>query len=102
MTVFGIERSFRGRAVVRWLCHQCGERDQTGMKVFRYLHVCRLPVVPLGTGQGLICDHCAHLELGGDIHADLRHRLRAQTLSLHRPVWHFIGLVLIAGAIVCC
>lgn len=97
MIVFGIARSFRGRAAVRWLCHHCGEREQTGMKYFRYLHLCHIPVLPLGTGQSLVCDHCERLEIGGEIHADLRHRLRAQTLSLHRPLWHFAGLVLVVG-----
>ena len=82
MIIFGLSRSFRGRTAIRWLCHHCGEHDQTGMKFFRYLHVCRLPVLPLGTGQGLVCDHCGRLEISGGIHADIRHRLRELVAGL--------------------
>lgn len=99
MILFGISMSFRDGAAICWRCHRCGRSSQTGVKYFRYAHLFRLPVLPLGTGQGLVCDHCEHVELGGDLHADLRYRLRANSRGIRRPLWHFSGLLLIAGLI---
>ncbi len=100
MSILGITKSFSTGTTVRWCCHTCGRRSQTAVKYFRYLHLFRLPVLPLGSGQGLRCDQCERVELGRAIHDDLRHLLQVRHRNMHRPVWHFAGILLLAGVIV--
>jgi hypothetical protein len=99
MIIFGISESFRDGKAMTFSCENCGHTAQTTVKYFRYFHLFWLPIIPLGAGQGLVCDSCQQVSLGRQLGSELKRRVKETNTDVRRPVWHFIGTVLVAGMI---
>lgn len=98
MIIFGISRSYRDGQPIRCRCEACGQPEQTTVKYFRYFHLFWLPILPLGTGQGLVCEHCQRVVVGRQL-GDMTCQVRETNKDVRRPLWHFIGTIWMATVI---
>lgn len=98
MIIFGVSESFRDGKTMRSRCEACAGSTQTTVKYFRYFHLFWLPIIPLGAGQGLVCDNCQRVQLGRQL-GEMKFRVKETNKDVRRPAWHFIGTMLVAGMI---
>lgn len=99
MKVIGASSSLRQGARIHGRCADCGEHARVSFRSFRYYHVLGVPVVLLGTSDGVICTHCAQVEHGKTLDLATRQRVRDTNRGNRRPRWHFMGATAVAGVI---
>ena len=100
MLVFGLDKSFRGGEILDGHCEECGRAELIGVRGFRYFHLFWLPVIPLGSTHAVVCGHCQHTQLGKEISQAHKAAAKVANDSVNRPIWHFIGPVLLTLIIV--
>ncbi|NKB96902.1 MAG: hypothetical protein GKR90_00160 [Pseudomonadales bacterium] len=100
MIIFGLDKSFREGELVDGHCESCGHEALASVRGFRYFHLFWLPVVPLGSNHTVVCTHCQQCETDSDLSDDKKAAVKAASHEVSRPIWHFIGPILMTLLIV--
>lgn len=82
------------------VCGHCDNHAPQRVTVFgKYVHVLWIPVFPTGKTKVAECMHCMRTIEENDFPSDLRANVHHYSGQVKRPIWHFLGLILIAGFI---
>ena len=100
MIIFGLDKSFRDGEILDGHCEECGRAELTAVRGFRYFHLFWLPVIPLGSTHAVVCGHCQHTQIGKEIAPEQKAAAKVANGDVSRPIWHFIGPILVTALIV--
>ena len=85
--------------VTKAKCDKCGEHCQQQVSVFgRYVHIMWIPIIPLGRKIVGECQSCLKTMKRKEFSMDLDNQIRRVEGSIKRPIWHWIGPVILGIA----
>ncbi len=99
MIIFGFSSSPREGDALSSPCSHCQQSAQVALRSFNYFHLFFLPVIPLGSKQGVSCTHCQKTLWGRDARAIIEAGAADDSDLPGRPFWHFVGPVAAAALI---
>lgn len=82
------------------ICGHCDNNEPQRVTVFgKYVHILWIPVFPTGKTKVAECMHCMRTIEEKNFPSDLRANVHHYGDQVKRPIWHSLGLILIAGII---
>ena len=81
-------------------CQYCKNVEPQRVTEFgKYVHVLWIPLFPIGKTKVAECTHCLRTIEEKDFPNNLRTNIASQANSVKRPIWHYLGLLIIGGLI---
>jgi len=99
MIIFGVSSSVRNGAEIDGKCYHCDQPSLSSFRIFRYFHLFWLPVVPLGSSDGLTCGHCLNTICNSVLRPEAKQHIKNVNKDTTRPLWHFIGTIAVIALI---
>jgi len=82
------------------ICRFCNCSEPQRVTEFgKYAHVMWIPLFPIGKSKVSECTSCLRTIEEKDFPSDLRANMAEKSSAVKRPIWHYLGLILIGGFI---
>ncbi len=80
------------------ICRFCnGSEPQRVTEFGKYVHILWIPLFPTGKKKVAECTSCLRTIEEKDFPSDLRSNMAEMSSAVKRPIWHYLGLLLIGG-----
>ena len=78
------------------VCGHCGNHEPQRITVYgKYVHVLWIPIFPTGKKKVAECTHCLKTIEEKNFPSDLRANVHHNADTVKRPIWHYLGLLII-------
>ncbi len=79
-------------------CGYCGQQNSQHISIYgKYAHIYWIPLFPLGKKAIAECNHCKRTYTQSEFPPSLNLQYNQAKNSIKRPIWHWLGVILIFG-----